>query len=92
MVAFSSDSLSDDPSMLSLGLFRLKFGNIRNLSGFDSNVDDLLECETEYSDVFPSSEAFASRWKWVKFSLYLLDLLPGYIGLRAMLENLKELN
>lgn len=77
IVVFSSDSLSEEPSILSLGLFVLKFGIILTLSGFDSNVDDLLEGEIEYSEVLPSSEAFGSRWKEVIFALYLLGLLPG---------------
>lgn len=77
IVAFSSDSLSEDPSMLSLGLFILIFGIILILSGLDSNVDDLLDGDTEYSDVLPSSEAFGSLWKMLIVALYLLGLLPG---------------
>lgn len=63
------------------------------LSELDSRVDDLLDGGFEYSEVLPSSEAFGSFWYWPKLwpYLYLADLRPGYMGLRAMLEFFKLL-
>lgn len=57
IVKFSSDSLSEEPSMLSFGLFTAKLDRVLIRSGLDSRVEDLLDGETEYSDVLPSSEA-----------------------------------
>lgn len=60
MVTFSSDSLSEDASERSLDLFSGRAGIGRAQSGFDSNVELLLDGGFEYSDVFPSSDATCS--------------------------------
>lgn len=52
---FSSDSLSEVESEPSVVLFKLPLEGL--LAFIDSNVELLLDGETEYSEVLPSSEA-----------------------------------
>lgn len=84
IVRFSSDSESDEPSEWLFGLFDGKFWLLELRSGLLSSVELLLDRDTEYSDVLPSSDTFTSQF-WLS-GLERTERLPLGIGLLKILQ------